>query len=220
MNFTQAYRAHFEHLLQTHPRDVAMALAVGNSDQYVSVGRAEADLLAAVGFRAGHSIVDLGCGSGRLSTELGQRFGSGIRYLGVDIMPEALTYAGERAPPDYRFELRDRPPIPADDGSADYVVAFSLFTHLLHEESFLYLRDAVRILAPRGRIVFSFLEAGRHWPAFERMAANPGGSFTIMIERPMIEVWAQKLGMRVRYDPGQFKQSVAMLTPRRRYLFG
>ena len=38
------------------------------------------------------------------------------------------------------------------------ILAFSVFTHLLHEESFIYLEDFKRVLKPGGSVVFSFLE--------------------------------------------------------------
>ena len=48
--------------------------------------------------------------------------------------------------------------IPAPDACADMVCAFSVFTHLLHTETYLYLEDIRRVLRPGGRLVFSFLE--------------------------------------------------------------
>jgi cyclopropane fatty-acyl-phospholipid synthase-like methyltransferase len=42
--------------------------------------------------------------------------------------------------------------------SADIVIAFSVFTHLLHEECYAYLQDAARVLTPGGKFVFSFFE--------------------------------------------------------------
>ena len=211
-HFVEGYRGHIRRLIATHPLKTAMAMAVGGEHDYEVVGKAEADLLQAIGLEAGHALVDLGCGSGRLSGELGRRLGSSIDYVGVDMVPELLDYARTQSPSTFRFEVAEKPPIPAPDASADFVGAFSLLTHLLHEESYLYLRDAVRVVKPGGRIVFSFMETGRHWDIFEAMAASPGGTFTIFIERPMIEVWGTKLNLTIEaYDPYPFGQSVVVL---------
>ena len=58
-------------------------------------------------------------------------------------------------------------PIPAPDGEADMVCFFSVLTHLLHEESYVYLQDARRVLKPTGKLVRirrvdldAFLESG------------------------------------------------------------
>jgi ubiquinone/menaquinone biosynthesis C-methylase UbiE len=81
-----------------------------------------------LGLSAGHSIVDIGCGSGRLSTQLSRRYGAGIDYLGIDVVPELLAYARSKATPGYRFELTTGLSIPAPDASVDFVAAFSIFT--------------------------------------------------------------------------------------------
>jgi ubiquinone/menaquinone biosynthesis C-methylase UbiE len=212
LHFTEAYRGYLRDLISAHPLDAAMAIAVGGAHDYAAVGAAEADLIESLGLLAGQSLIDIGCGSGRLSGELGRRFGASIEYLGTDIAPEVLDYARSRAPASYQFVQHAEPSIPAPASSADFIVAFSLFTHLLHEESFLYLRSAKRALKPNGRIVFSFVEAARHWDTFEAMTTYPGRTFTIFIERPMIETWAEKLGLAVdAYDPAPFGQSVAVL---------
>jgi len=61
------------------------------------------------------------------------------------------------------------PRIPEGDGKADMVCFFSVFTHLLQEESYLYLEEARRVLRPGGRIVASYLDIAdpSHWNIFE-----------------------------------------------------
>lgn len=91
--------------------------------------------------------------------------------------------------------------IPQPDASADMVSAFSLFTHLLHAETYVYLGEAARVLKAGGRIVFSFLEFAEpdHWGIFIRHCeANRLGAADHLdqfIERQAIEVWAARLGL-------------------------
>ena len=214
-HFSERYQRYVRDLIADRPLDEAMAQAVGAGGDYLTTGNTEADLLVHAGLKPNHSLIDIGCGSGRLSTALSRRFGDALSYLGIDISPELLDYARTRAAASYRFELHDGLTIPAPDGSADFIVAFSVFTHLLHEETYIYLRDARRALKPGGTIVFSFLELPHHWSVFDAMAESPGKTFTIFIERSMIEEWAKRLDLQISaFNPYPFGQSVVVLRHR------
>ena len=43
------------------------------------------------------------------------------------------------------------------------VCAFSVFTHIEHEDSYLYLEEALRIVRPGGRFVFSCVPINTSW---------------------------------------------------------
>src|SRR5262249_41320835 len=154
-HFVQSYERLVDELLKQHPLDEAMSRAVGGS--YEHGGAIEADILTELGLTTGTRIIDLGCGSGRLSTALGGRFATSIDYLGIDIVQSMLDYAAAKAPPTYRFVLHRDLSIPAPNETADFVVAFSVFTHLRTSETLAYLADAKRVLRPGGAVVFSFL---------------------------------------------------------------
>jgi ubiquinone/menaquinone biosynthesis C-methylase UbiE len=98
-------------------------MAVGGGD-YDANGKLECDPLVELGMRTGHSDIDTGCGSGRLSTQLSRWFRVGIDYLGIDVVPELLAYARSKATPGYRFELMKGVSIPASDADADFVAVF------------------------------------------------------------------------------------------------
>ena len=92
--------------------------------------------------------------------------------------------------------------IPFPDNSADFACLFSVFTHLLHEESFFYLLEAQRTIKPGGRIVFSFLEFEHNWKIFEDTygTIRRGGSnvhLNTFIGRDAIQAWASHLGMDI-----------------------
>lgn len=197
-------------MLAHNPLDVAMAAAVGGN--YEQVGKSEADLLVRCGLNANSSIIDIGCGSGRLSTVLGQRFPE-LTYLGTDILQPLLDYAAGKAPTHFRFVRHPGPDIPSPDASADFVVAFSLFTHLLYEQSFAYLEEMKRVTKPGGLIVFSFLEMRAHWHVFEwarTQIDDPDVPLNMFMERSGVEVWIEKLGLTLEgYD--QIGQTVAIV---------
>lgn len=184
-------------MLARYPRDEAMSLAVGGS--FEQFGAIECALLRYAGLRDNMSLIDFGCGSGRLAWALGRE---PIRtdYYGIDVEQRLLDYAKTKSPPHFRFALNHSLRIPAPDAVADMVCAFSVFTHLQHTETYLYLEDIHRVLRPDGRLVFSFIEFAQplHWKIFaetveanRRRATIPLNQF---IERNVIELWCEKLG--------------------------
>ncbi len=220
-HYTRDYRRLVRSLMARYPLDEAMQRAVGG--QYEEMGRLQSGLLIEAGLRDGHHLLDLGCGSGRLAHTLKDL--RSIDYLGVDIIPELLAYARTQAAAHYRFVLNTKLTLPVADGQFDMASAFSLFTHLHHEETFLYLQEIRRALRPGGRLVFSFLEfrAPEQWHVFrssaEAVSAARRVHLDMFIERSAIDVWCQHLGFeRERFvGPGEdgpggvLGQSVAVL---------
>ena len=195
-HFVRDYRRLVRNLLADHPRDEAMSRAVGG--HFEVMGARLAEVMIESGLGDGMALLDLGCGSGRLPWALSQRLR--IDYLGLDIIPELLAYARTRCPPAYRFVINRALTLPAPDAAFDRMCAFSVFTHLLHEETFLYLREAARVLKPGGVLVFSFLEfaSGEHWKVFtdtvHGAALRKRGHLNVFIEAPVLDLWAAELG--------------------------
>ena len=220
-HFVADYERLVADLVAAHPIDEAMSLAVGGD--FEKNGLIEAAVMRHFGLRDGMTLIDLGCGSGRLAWALGQSMR--IDYLGIDIVQALLDYARTKSPRTYRFVLNRTLNIPAPDASADMVCAFSVFTHLLHAETYLYMEDIRRVLRPGGRLVFSFLEfrAAEQWNVFSDAVRAVSESRRIhldmFIERSVIDVWCAHLGFeREQFvgpgDPGpggSFGQSVAIL---------
>ncbi len=61
-HYVRAYRRLVRRLKADYPRDEAMSFAVGGG--YRETGERLADAVAWAGLEAGHSLLDLGCGSG------------------------------------------------------------------------------------------------------------------------------------------------------------
>ncbi len=222
-HFVRDYRRLVRRLKADYPIDEAMSLAVGGS--YAETGGKLADIMQRAGLQSGHRLLDLGCGSGRLSSALQERVQ--IEYTGIDIIPELLAYARGRSPTRYEFIESKTLSIPKADAMFDFASSFSVFTHLLHEETYTYLCEIGRVLKPGGKLVFSFLEfdEAAHWQHFQQsvdgLRLAKKGQLNAFTERRVLEIWARRAGFSsITFDragdpasaSAMLGQSVAVMT--------
>ncbi|HWA10135.1 MAG TPA: class I SAM-dependent methyltransferase [Opitutaceae bacterium] len=202
-DYVATYRKSLQDLIRRHGEARAMDLIVGG--EFETIGIIEGSVLKTLGLDPSHSVVDVGCGSGRLAARLAPWLRG--PYQGCDILPELADHAARICRrPDWSFASSDGITIPAADGSADFVCFFSVFTHLEHDDIFRYLAEAGRVAKPGGRIVFSYLDftVPSHWTVFETTLANrdPGRVLNQFISKGAIETWCRHLGLEVErlYD--------------------
>jgi ubiquinone/menaquinone biosynthesis C-methylase UbiE len=196
-DYVSSYRAHLAQLVAAHGRDRAMELVVGGA--YAEMGALEANALIHLGLQPGHTLVDVGCGTGRLALHLRDYLMG--KYIGTDLLDEALAFARSTCGrPDWEFVSNHLPTIPAPDASADFVSFFSVFTHLLDEDIFKFLREARRVLKPAGKIVFSFLdfECYPHWEVFLRTVEDPNPNRVLnkFLAQETVRRWACRLALK------------------------
>lgn len=197
-HFLSSYLKQSRELIETHDESRAMSLAVGGD--FEAVGALEFCLLKHLGLQPDQAVIDVGCGSGRLATQL-KDYLTG-RYVGIDVVPELYEYARRQCGrDDWTFYSAPGTTIPEPDEAADFVTFFSVFTHLTHEETYRYLQEAKRVLKPGGKIVFSFLEfrLPTHWFIFENSVQDerPDKVLNQFMDRDMIQTFARHLGLQV-----------------------
>ena len=134
--------------------------------------------------QAYESVLDFGCGCGRIARQLIQQRRRPVRYLGLDIHAGMVEWCrANLAPhaPGFRFEHHDvhnpgfNPrgpralvPLPAEDASFTLVAAWSVFTHLLQDQAVHYLREVARVLRPDGYLLSTwFLFDKRVFPMMQ-----------------------------------------------------
>jgi SAM-dependent methyltransferase len=221
-HYVEDYERLVADLISKYPIEEAMSRAVGGG--YNEIGEILAEVLIQNGLTNGMKLIDLGCGSGRAAKAISKR--RHIEYLGIDIVQTLLDYAKTMSPSHYRFRRSINLQIEEPDGGADMICAFSLFTHLLHEETYIYLRGAHQCLKGGGKLVFSFLEFREpiHWSIFDdTVKSRHFGQplhLNMFIERNVIERWSQILGFSQpsyidatdqRWNGKALGQSVAVL---------
>ncbi|HEX2753705.1 MAG TPA: class I SAM-dependent methyltransferase [Alphaproteobacteria bacterium] len=222
-HFVEDYERHIKNLMSAHPLDEAMSLAVGGG--YDLIGAIASDILIYAGAKNGMSVLDFGCGSGRVAHSLAKRI-TIPHYLGTDVVQPLLDYAATKTPGHFKFVKHQELSIPAEDGSFNLAYAFSVFTHLLQAEIFIYLTDIARVLKPKGTLVFSFLEfaAPAHWVIFDHTVAHQRQSVSaplnMFMDRIQIEVLAKHAGFKIvefidssaeRWSGHALGQSIAIL---------
>lgn len=198
-HFVEDYETHVKKLLATKPLDEAMSDAVGGN--YQIIGNIEKSIVIYAGLKNGMRIIDYGCGSGRLASSL--RNTLQIDYLGVDVVDDLLKYAISKSPTEYTFVKHQQLSVPANSESADMICAFSLFTHLLQAETYIYMEDMYRVLKKNGRLVFSFLEfeVESQWHIFDATIRQQKTSTTpvlnMFMEKNVIQKWCSHIGFKV-----------------------
>jgi len=98
------------------------------------------------------SVLDVGCGTGRLLCELASTY-QGARLAGIDPSPEMLAIACERLPP--RIELKQgwAEDIPYPDSTFDVVVSCNVLHYI--REPLVALKDMLRVVRREGTLILT-----------------------------------------------------------------
>ena len=120
-DFVKSYVTLTTALLSAHDEKKAMSLAVGG--HFEAVGLLEYFLLLQNGLQRNHTVVDVGCGSGRLAVQL-REYLEGT-YIGIDVIPDLFEYARKISNrPDWKFYAAPGLTIPEAANSADFICFF------------------------------------------------------------------------------------------------
>lgn len=162
-----------------------MRQTVGPTDPAAFDNPGGAPIFADLPPAAYRSVLDFGCGCGRLARQLIQQDPRPESYLGIDLHPVLIEWCRENltpAAPQFEFRHHDvhypswnpgegKPrtaPFPAADASRTLVIAYSVFTHLVEADAEHYLEEVARVLAPDGYFESTwFLFDKRYFPMMQ-----------------------------------------------------
>lgn len=165
-------------------------LNISGEGDYVRIG--EHNLLLAreiAGLQPRDQVLDLGCGIGRTASAFARFLAGEGSYDGIDIAAFAINWCRRRNLKGYAAPLRFHHAdvanyvynphgsslpahfsFPFTDGSFTFVLATSLFTHLLPPAADNYLRQTARVMRPSGSFLSSWFlidDVARHLPAVQ-----------------------------------------------------
>jgi SAM-dependent methyltransferase len=103
------------------------------------------------------SILDFGCGCGRVTRTLHYHIGPGQRLAGTDIDPEAIEWCRANYGRIATFDCNPHmPPTRYDAGTFDLVYTGSVFTHLPEDMQWAWLKELQRITMPGAYLALTF----------------------------------------------------------------
>lgn len=223
----KSYSNLVSNLLDSLPEDEAMKRAIGaiSDSEFISSGDLQVQVLKVFGLKNHMTIYDLGCGSGRTAFALERLGWEGI-YFGHDIEPRLVAYLNKNSQK-YKACVNEELAILAGNNSVDIIFHWSVFTHLLLEEVYIYMKDIFRALKPGGLHIFSFLDLNEE-KHFNDVFLSRIEAFTqkyglehndLFLSKEQIKVMATKIGFNeINFESGEdgsihspFWQSLAIM---------
>jgi SAM-dependent methyltransferase len=127
--------------------------AAGGSPYYADL---VVDALALAGEepRAGMSVLDFGCSSGRVVRVLAAAYPE-LRWHGCDPIGPAIAWASEHLPGIDFTRSPEAPPLPYDDAAFDCVYAISIWSHFAEAPALAWLAEMHRVVRPGGLLVLT-----------------------------------------------------------------
>ena len=151
------------------------------------------------GLTTNSSVLDVGCGVGRLPIGILNLVGEIRYYQGVDVHNLSIQWCRRyitRPHPSFKFtHIAVKNPrynpngkaidtdfqLPLNDQEFDIIYLYSVFSHMTKEDIIIYLREYQRLLAPSGKIFLTaFIEKG-----VEDMTINPQDYGTVKWRGPL-----------------------------------
>jgi cyclopropane fatty-acyl-phospholipid synthase-like methyltransferase len=179
-------------------------------ETYLATGKRSVDhLVKYADLRPAHSVLDIGCGFGRVAIQLLRVLSSDAAYFGVDVVKEEIAWCQENITPrNAKFifahvDARNAAYNPSGKLSADEVALpvpsgqkfdlaylFSVFTHMLPQQVENYIKDIHRHLKPGGTLFATFFVIndeskhlmGSHERAQFQFVKQRGGYYTANTE--------------------------------------
>lgn len=164
-----------------YPGDDLVARVTGTTgvDYFHASGRKSLQDIEAVlagvrrELRSFTSILDFGCGCGRIMLWLGGIAQTAALH-GVDIDQQAVQWAQQHMPDAKIYANAHLPPLDYETGSFDLIYNHSVFTHLDEQHQDLWLAELQRVTRPGGLVLLTV--HGEHaFAEYERGHKNSAG---------------------------------------------
>ncbi|GAA2698322.1 MULTISPECIES: class I SAM-dependent methyltransferase [Actinosynnema] len=148
---SQATRASYDTVAESYDRLVRSSLPEMPFDRA---------LLAVFAELVDGPVLEVGCGTGRITAHLG---GLGVEISGVDLSPGMVEVA-RREHPGHRFEVGAMQDLAVPDGALGGVVAWYSTVHTPTADLLATFTELARVLAPGGHLLTAFKAGDRVTP--------------------------------------------------------
>jgi ubiquinone/menaquinone biosynthesis C-methylase UbiE len=145
------------------PAEVAARIGATNRSDYTILGRSIYRAFERAlqknfnnSFSGYKTILDWGCGSGRVARHVVTDLDPGQRFRGFDIDAFAVEWANGRFGGHFH-QCSTAPPLAVDTGSIDLVYAYSVLTHLADRDMKAWLAEMARVIQKDGVFLFTVL---------------------------------------------------------------
>ncbi len=218
-----------------------MRVLVGPVDNSSYDNPSAARIISSVPDEAYESVLDFGCGCGRIARQLIQQRPVPKQYLGIDLHMGMIEWCKRNLEPHatgFRFEHHDvfnaglnpgddKPlirPFPSPDDEFSLVCAYSVFTHLNQSQAVHYLEEVSRVLRPDGFFYSSwFLFDKSDFPMMQEFQnalfindCDPTNA--VIFDKTWLKKRAEEVGLSmISISPPKIRgfQWVILLTPSR-----
>jgi cyclopropane fatty-acyl-phospholipid synthase-like methyltransferase len=144
----------------------------------------------------GSSVLELGCGGGRLIRHLRQL--DGVRLVGSDAIADNVAWCRAHLPGiEFHHNSLEPPLAFTDDAAFDFVFAYSVFTHIPIEFQAPWVHELSRVLKPGGVAVITVLgdaDARRMMSAEDYSSFQASGSYTMGADHPAVSASSAHIG--------------------------
>ena len=142
---------------------------------FKSIGKAFLKNFVEIGYlKKTDSVLDVGCGIGRMAVPLTNYLSNDSRYEGFDIVPEGIEWCNKEITsryPNFHFQVADiyneeynpkgihkssNYSFPYDDASFDFLFLTSVFTHMLATDVENYMSEISRVTKKGKRVLITF----------------------------------------------------------------
>ncbi len=134
---------------------------IGGQDEKL-VSAAQFSLLARYGITNQDSVLELGCGTGRLLISLGDFLRANGSYLGIDLIDQLVDFTSNRISEMkldmQRFRVnRMQNEMDYPDAKFDFICAFSVYTHMEPEDIYNSMKALANCSKPTTTLFVTFL---------------------------------------------------------------
>jgi SAM-dependent methyltransferase len=163
---------HKEYAHSDLTKDFWTVVGPPNQAEFNRLSSVKLDHLIDLGLKPNSRLLDVGCGTGLLTTAAEGFLSDVGAYFGTDIGAEAIEFCRKKfTRPNFKFAVNEMTKLPIPTGTQyDMAVFFSVFTHTFPDETALLLSETKRVLAPDG-VIFADVFTS---PLTQRCAGNRG----------------------------------------------